>query len=288
MNTRGALRWLPLCLLICSTAALGCGDDDDDGAANGGDSGSSGKSGAGRGGSGGGAAAGKGASGSGGGAAAGKGASGSGGAGRAGAGQTGSGDDAGMPDKLNFFVTSDTSMTGDLGGLAGADERCQKLAAAVGAGDKTWHAYLSVEHAADGGGPVNARDRIGSGPWYNVKGVQLAKDLAELHGRDGDPEVFIDEHGDKINGQWSGSPMPNQHDVLTGSNADGTLLSGKTCKDWTSSSMADTAQVGHTDGLGPMQNPAPPYNSWNSVHENGGCNDTAPRGGAGKLYCFGL
>jgi hypothetical protein len=100
--------------------------------------------------------------------------------------------------------------------------------------------------------------------------------------------VFIDEMGGKINGQWAGSPPPLQHDVLTGSNGDGTLLVGKTCADWTSDSADDTAQVGHTDGLGPNMNAAAPYSSWNSAHENGGCDDTAPRGGAGKLYCFAV
>ena len=180
-------------------------------------------------------------------------------------------------------------MTGNLGGLRGADARCQKLAAAVGAGRKTWHAYLSVEHDPDHGDmPVDARSRIGSGPWFNAKGVLLADDLDSLHARKGDPAVFIDEHGGKIPGQWAGSPPPVEHDVLTGSNADGTVMTGQTCADWTSTSMSDTAQVGHTDGLGPGMNPDPPYSSWNSSHANGGCNDTAPRGGAGRLYCFAV
>jgi hypothetical protein len=189
--------------------------------------------------------------------------------------------------KLSFFVTSDKSVTGSLGGLAGADARCAKLAKAVGASGKTWHAYLSVEKDANDK-PVNARDRIGKGPWHNAKGVLLAKDLDELHTLKGDAELFLAENGDKINGQWPGSPTPVEHDVLTGSNADGTLLAGKTCADWTSDQATETAQVGHTDGLGPNQNPDPPYSSWNSSHENGGCNDTAPRGGAGRLYCFAL
>src|SRR5262249_18508918 len=147
----------------------------------------------------------------------------------------------------------------------GADERCAKLAAAVGAGSATWHAYLSVEHdAANGDKATNARDRIGKGPWYNSKGALLAKNLDELHARKGDAELFLDEHGMKIPGQWSGSPSPVEHDVLTGSNADGSVLAGQTCKDWTSSSTSDTAQVGHSDGLGPMMNPNPPYDSWNS------------------------
>jgi len=105
---------------------------------------------------------------------------------------------------------SDTSKTGDLGGLAGADMRCQRLANAVGLGGKTWHAYLSAEHGSngDGGtGPVNAKDRIGTGPWYNVRGQLVAQDLTALHTtRKGDPTIFIDEHGVMINGQWTGAP----------------------------------------------------------------------------------
>lgn len=233
----------------------------------------------------------------------------SGGAGRAGfgaagasgqsaAGTSGSDVDAGADDDagvsgsdkaLSFFVTSDTSATGNLGGLAAADKRCQDLATAVAAGSKTWHAYLSVDSdAASGGSAVNARDRIGAGPWYNQKGVLLAQDLSSLHTLSGDAALFLDEKGAKINGQWPGSGTPNQHDILTGSNADGTLAAGKTCQNWTSAETTDTALVGHSDGLGPSQNSAPPYNSWNSVHEAQNCSDTAPRGGAGKLYCFAI
>jgi hypothetical protein len=186
---------------------------------------------------------------------------------------------------MNFFVTSDTSKTGNLGGLTGADARCVRLATAVGQGNKTWHAYLSAE-AADGGAAVNAKDRIGPGPYFNSKGAMLAADSAALHARSGDAEVFIDEKGQKINGQWTGSPTPNEHDVLTGANPDGTVLAGQTCMNWTSEAMTSTAQVGHADGLGPSMSSAPPYNSWQSSHVNGGCNDTAPKGGAGRLYCF--
>ena len=187
---------------------------------------------------------------------------------------------------LGFFVTSDTSTTGNLGGLEGADARCERLAAAVGAGAREWHAYLSAEAGGEGDGPVHARDRIGAGPWYNAKGELVASDVDALHELDGDAELFLDEQGNKVNGQWPGSPDPNEHDILTGTGADGRLLTGTTCKDWTSESADDVAQVGHSDGLGPNANPAPPYNSWFSVHESGGCNDTAPRGGAGKIYCF--
>ncbi len=129
-----------------------------------------------------------------------------------------------------FFVTSSTSVTGNLGGLAGADNRCQTLAAAVGLGDKTWRAYLSVDRdPSNGNRPTNARDRIGVGPWTNVNGVIVAETLADLHARRGDAAIFVDERGNRINGQWSGSPAPVQHDILTGTNADGTLLPGLTC-----------------------------------------------------------
>jgi hypothetical protein len=195
-------------------------------------------------------------------------------------------DSAGSSGSASFFVSSDTSKTANLGGLAGADARCERLAVAANLPKHTWRAYLSVEHADGGVGPIDARDRIGAGPWYNVRGVKLADDLAALHARTGDADVFIDEQGKKIPGQWAGSPPPVQHDVLTGSASDGTLLAGKTCGDWTSESSTETAQVGHSDGLGPNMNSSPPYSSWNSAHANGGCNDTAPLGGAGRIYCF--
>ena len=159
---------------------------------------------------------------------------------------------------------------------------------AAGLGAHTFHAYLSAERdPADPNSPVNARDRIGEGPWHNAKGVLLASELNALHSLSGNAELFLDEHGAKINGQWAGSPTPNEHDILTGSTAEGLLLAGKTCADWTSRG-SDMAQVGHSDGLGPQMNAAPPYNSWNSAHENGSCGDTAPKGGAGRLYCFGI
>jgi hypothetical protein len=209
-----------------------------------------------------------------------------------------------MPSAMTtFFVSSQKNMTGDLGGLTGADMRCQTLAASVGLGSKTWHAYLSVEHdAANGNMPTNAKDRIGHGPWYNSRGGLVAADLASLHMRTGDPAVFIDEHGNLINGQWTGSPTPNEHDILTGSNADGTLAVGKTCLDWTSTMMmpdggvpdggeAFVARVGHADGFGPNCSQATTPNnlpSWNSAHDNRGCNNTAPAGGAGRIYCFAI
>jgi hypothetical protein len=188
---------------------------------------------------------------------------------------------------VSVFVTSATSVTGNLGGLAGADATCQRLAAAAGFGARTWRAYLSVEHdSANGNQPTNARDRIGPGPWYNANLVLVASTVAELHGRSGDAAVFLNERGQRINGQWSGSPSPVEHDMLTGSNADGTLMAGLTCGDWTSASTTLAAQVGHSDGLGPNQSTAGALASWNSAHANQNCADTAPRGGAGRFYCF--
>jgi len=188
---------------------------------------------------------------------------------------------------MGFFVTSATSATGNLGGLAGADARCQSLAAAVGQGAKTWRAYLSVEHdPANGNGPTDARNRIGNGPWFNANGVMLARDLTELHARHGEASIFLDERGQQIPGQWAGSPPPVQHDILTGSTADGRLMPGLTCADWTSDSTSLAAQVGHSDGLGPGGDPSGTFSSWNSSHANQNCANTVPRGGAGRIYCF--
>ena len=188
---------------------------------------------------------------------------------------------------VGFFVTSVTSATGNLGGLAGADATCQRLATAVGQGGRTWRAYLSVERdPATGNQATHARDRIGVGPWYNANLALIANNLADLHGRTGDAMLFLDERGQRINGQWTGSPAPVEHDILTGSNADGTLAVGLTCSDWTSDSGAVAAKVGHSDGMGPNQNTAPPLSSWNSAHDNLNCSNTAPRGGAGRFYCF--
>jgi hypothetical protein len=188
---------------------------------------------------------------------------------------------------VSFFVTSATSVTGNLGGLAGADATCQRLAGAAGHGGRRWRAYLSVERdPANGNQPTHARDRIGSGPWYNANLVAVANSVAELHARTGDAAVFVDERGQRINGQWTGSPAPVEHDILTGSNGDGTLLAGLTCSDWTSDSAAVAAQVGHSDGMGPMQSTAGTLSSWNSAHTSQNCSNTAPRGGAGRFYCF--
>jgi hypothetical protein len=187
---------------------------------------------------------------------------------------------------LSFFVTSVTSATGNLGGLAGADATCQRLATAAGSG-RTWRAYLSVERdPANGNQPSHARDRIGPGPWFNANRTVVANSLAELHARTGDASLFVDERGQRINGQWTGSPAPVEHDILTGSNADGTVAAGLTCSDWTSASANVAAQVGHSDGMGPNQSTAGTLSSWNSSHANQNCANTAPRGGAGRFYCF--
>ena len=114
----------------------------------------------------------------------------------------------------------------------------------------------------------------------------VAANVTELHARTGDAAVFVDERGNRINGQWPNSPGPVEHDILTGSNADGTLIAGATCNDWTSDAATAIGQVGHSDGLGPGGNPAGALSSWNSSHTNQNCSNTAPRGGAGRIYCF--
>jgi hypothetical protein len=146
---------------------------------------------------------------------------------------------------------------------------------------------LSAEKDPDNGNkPTDARSRIGTGPWSNAKSVVIAKDLDELHARKGDADVFLDERGQRVPGNWPNSPRPNAHDILTGSTADGRVMAGKTCNDWTSEAKDQQAQVGHSDGLGPRGDPSGRYAVWNSSHENGSCADTAPRGGAGRIYCF--
>ena len=192
---------------------------------------------------------------------------------------------------VSFFVTSATSTTGNLGGLAGADATCQRLATAAGHGSRTWRAYLSVERdATNGNRPTNARDRIGNGPWYNASLTLVANNLTELHARTGDAAVFVDERGQRINGQWAGSPGPNEHDILTGSSAEGTVLEGQTCSDWTSAGTDGSRRVGHSDGFGPggttTATPTNNVTSWNSAHTSAGCANTAPGGGAGRFYCF--
>jgi hypothetical protein len=187
---------------------------------------------------------------------------------------------------MSFFVTSGPAGTGgNLGGLAGADMKCQMLAAAVGAGGKTWKAYLSAEM-----GPVHAKDRIGTGPWYNQKGMLVAMNVADLHMKNGDSTIFVDETGKPVNGQWMGSPSPNQHDIITGTNRDGTVKMGNTCMDWTSNSATPGPWVGHSDGLGPGGSMAANYRPWNAVHGASGCsaNGVGSGGGNGRIYCFAI
>jgi hypothetical protein len=191
--------------------------------------------------------------------------------------------------ELGFFVTS-TTHDGNLGGLSGADATCETLAAAVGAGSRTWKAYLSAEN---NGTPIHAKDRIGSGPWYNADGDLVAQNLAALHAATlvGNADLFITEKGEKVNGQWNGV-SPNEHDIVTGSDATGSLLMGamnSTCTDWTSNTLTPGPQVGHSDGMGPGMNVAEArYTSWNGGHPAAGCSaaSLAERGSAGRFYCF--
>jgi hypothetical protein len=189
-----------------------------------------------------------------------------------------------------FFVTSiGVGNGGNLGGLAGADNQCQMLAQAAGAGAKTWRAYLSTQEA-DGKPAVNARDRIGKGPWQNAKGVVIAKDVAELHGANNlTKQTTLSEKGDIINGRFD---TPNRHDVLTGSKPDGTAFpagTDRTCKNWTSSTQG-SAMVGHSDRIGLRDDDE--SKSWNSSHPSrgpdGGCSqaDLRSTGGDGLMYCF--
>jgi hypothetical protein len=189
-----------------------------------------------------------------------------------------------------FFVTSvGIGNGGNLGGLAGADNYCQQLAQAAGAGAKTWRAYLSTQ-PADGKPAVNARDRIGKGPWQNSKGVVIAKDVAELHGANNlTKQTALTEKGDVNNGRGD---TPNRHDILTGSQADGTAFAAgddRTCKNWTSSTQG-SAMLGHADRLGLRDDDA--SKSWNSSHPSrgpdGGCSqaDLRSTGGDGLFYCF--
>ncbi|MBB5054324.1 hypothetical protein HNQ36_004326 [Afipia massiliensis] len=191
---------------------------------------------------------------------------------------------------MTFFITSTPiGNGGNLGGLAGADNQCQTLAQAAGAGAKTWRAYLSTQ-AVDGQPAVNARDRIGKGPWTNAKGAVVAKDVADLHGANAlTKQSVLNEKGEVINGAGD---KPNRHDVLTGSQPDGTAFAAaddKTCRNWTSSTQG-SAVVGHHDRVGLRDDDA--SKSWNSSHgsrgPDGGCsqNDLKSTGGDGLLYCF--
>ena len=189
--------------------------------------------------------------------------------------------------KMSFFIVSSGPGNGaDLGGLAGADARCQMLARAVGGGERTWRAYLSAT-ASGGQAAVNARDRIGSGPWFNAKGVQVARDVDDLHSDNNNltKETQLNEYGQMVNGRGD---SPNRHDVLTGAQLDGTAFSGSddtTCGNWTSHGEG-SAQVGHHDRTGGGKNPT----SWNSAHGSRGCSqeNLQGTGGDGLYYCFAV
>lgn len=185
---------------------------------------------------------------------------------------------------MTFFVTSVGPGKGaDLGGLAGADAYCEKLAAASGAGGKGWKAYLSAD-AADGAPAVNARDRIGTGPWKNAKGTVVASGLDALHGENAiSKQTALSEKGEVINGRGD---QPNRHDILTGSDENGMLVAGKTCSNWTSSAEEGTAMVGHHDRIG-LRDDAP-SKSWNASHGSRGCSQDKLKmsGGDGLFYCF--
>ena len=194
---------------------------------------------------------------------------------------------------LGFFVTSPMH-SGYLGGLAGADAECQRLAAAVGAGGRTWRAYLST-HGDRTQPAVNARDRIGNGPWYNANGVMIAGSLADLHGdnqRDSNlinQDTALTEKGELVNGRVRPEGTNNEHDILTGSDSHGRAfppgLSSRgdaTCNNWTSDSSDARAMIGHHDRLSGWNT------SWNSSHATAGCSleDFQSTGGAGRFYCF--
>ena len=179
---------------------------------------------------------------------------------------------------MSFFVSSSGSgMGGNLGGLQGADKHCQTLAAKAGAGNRTWRAYLSTS----GAGSVNARDRIGKGPWFNAKGQQVASNVEELHSDKANinADTALDEQGRPINPQGA----PNRHDIMTGSTADG-RATDMTCQNWTSSGSDQSAMLGHHDRL-TFGKPGSP---WNSAHASKGCSqeNLVATGGAGLIYCF--
>ncbi|HEX9691639.1 MAG TPA: hypothetical protein VGA22_06035 [Gemmatimonadales bacterium] len=186
---------------------------------------------------------------------------------------------------MTFFITSVGPGNGaDLGGLAGGDRHCHMLAEAVGAGDREWRAYLSTINEG-GSAAVDARDRIGTGPWYNSKGVMVAESVAQLHSDANKlgKETSLTEKGGIVNGRGD---SPNMHDILTGSNPDGTAFTGEgysNCDNWTSSGEG-SAQLGHHDRTGGGQNPT----SWNSAHGSRGCGqqNLQATGGNGLFYCF--
>ncbi len=191
---------------------------------------------------------------------------------------------------MTFFVAREVPGTGNLGGLAGADAICQRLAEGVGAGNHTWHAYLSTETTPAAVG-VNARGRIGPGPWYNAKGDLIAANVADLHGdnqRDRNAirkPTSLDEHGMMINGVGD---MPNEHDMMTGSDSDGRALplgaADVTCNNWTSDQNNSRTMLGHSDRQGGNNT------SWNAAHMSRDCTKAGliATGGAGQFYCFAI
>ena len=187
---------------------------------------------------------------------------------------------------MSFFVTSaGPGKGGDLGGLAGADQHCQSLASAAGAGNRKWRAYLSAQPTASQPG-VNARDRIGAGPWQNAKGVVIATDVVQLHASNNiNKQTALTETGATVNG---GGDSPNTHDILTGSQPNGTFIAGdvnSTCANWTQSDRG-AAMLGHHDRRGLDE--SVPAKSWNSSHQSRGCSPDQLKstGGAGLFYCF--
>ena len=187
---------------------------------------------------------------------------------------------------MTFFVTSTGGGKGaDLGGLAGADALCTRLATAAGSSGRDWRAYLSTQPVGGAAG-VNARDRIGPGPWRNAKGVVVAQNVTELHGANNlNKTTALTEKGDVVNGRGD---TPNQHDILTGSQPDGTAIAGAvdtTCGNWTKSGEG-AAMVGHHDRTGLDE--SVPAKSWNSSHQSRGCSQDALKatGGDARIYCF--
>jgi hypothetical protein len=194
---------------------------------------------------------------------------------------------AGDSDMSFFLISAGPGDGANLGSLAGADAHCQALAESAGAGGKTWRAYLSSA-ASEGETAINARDRIGAGPWSNANGVQIATDVADLHSDDNslNKENSISEGGKTINGRGD---KPNRHDILTGSKLDGTAYADDkdhTCRNWGYGGADGSAQVGHHDRTGGGANPT----SWNSAHGSRGCSQDNLRGtgGDGLFYCFAI
>jgi hypothetical protein len=190
-------------------------------------------------------------------------------------------------EEMSFFITSEGPGSGaNLGGLEGADQHCQMLAETVGDGSRIWRAYLSVSPTGDQVA-VNARDRIGHGPWHNAQGVHIAENVTDLHTEKNNvnKQTGLNEKGEITNGRGDD---PNRHDILTGSQSDGTAFLGeddRTCQNWTSSDEGN-AQIGHFDRTGGGDSPA----SWNSAHATKGCSQENLRdmGGDGLLYCFAI